>query len=332
MFRFLIKIILLLIILAAFVLWAQAQIGAAQNSVFIELRQNFDGPQKDFPGPNENYEARLLSAVFDPRSANFTWFLNGRIVSEGAGANSYNFNTGELGSTINLRAVAVIDGIRYEASRALTVNDIDLLWRAETLVPKWYKGKALASPGSTVVITAFPNVASGARKLSNSNLIYRWSLDGQDQPEISGLNRRSIILRASNELNLPQEITLKVSNADQTIGAQKTMEILLVNPEIVFYEEHALEGPISNLALERISMSTGEEKEFRSSPYFFSQGETFTREWRIDGEKIEKNGSEELLRLRVIPEASGFITVENIIQNIKSVFQQARATLIINVR
>lgn len=332
MFRFLIKIILLAVLVAAFAFFANAQIGPSQNSTFIELRQNFDGPQKDFPGPNESYAVRLLSAAFDPRSANITWFFNGKEVLKGAGANAYNFNTGELGSTINLRVTALAGAISYEASRTLTVNDVDLLWRAETSIPRWYKGKALASPGSTVIITAFPNVASGGRKLSVSNLIYRWSLDGEDQPDASGLNRKSIILRASSEVNLPQQITLKVSNADQTVGAQKTTEMALTSPEIVFYEEHALEGPVGALALERIDMSPGEEKEFRSSPYFFSQGETLTREWRVDREKTEKGGPEELLRLKVVPEASGFITVENIIQNLKSVFQQARATLIINVR
>ena len=55
----------------------------------------------EYPGANTNVEAKIVSFSFDVDSSNITWTLNGKIIEQGIGAKTVEFQTGATGSMLS---------------------------------------------------------------------------------------------------------------------------------------------------------------------------------------------------------------------------------------
>ncbi|MCH8986800.1 hypothetical protein IIA94_01385 [Patescibacteria group bacterium] len=313
--------------------YAHAQFpGQELDRVFIELIQQFAGPTKDFPGPNEPYEAWVRSSAVDVNRASITWTHNGEVVAEGLGVKSYIFRTGDVGRIETLSITVSANGRVFEDSRTFHINDVDLLWQAFTTVPSWYKGKALTSSQSAITVTAFPVLLRNGKKLPPAQLVYRWSLDDDFKPESSGSRRRSFSFLADFVPGIEQEITVKVSDINNTLQAQKTIVIPVAQPKVLFYEERPLEGTVMGKALTNFILPAGTENTFRAIPYFFTRGAPLSYEWLIDGKPAREEGLPDILRLTAAAGSRGPVSISTTINNVRNILQRITDSFIINVQ
>ncbi|MCH7882803.1 hypothetical protein IIA95_00050 [Patescibacteria group bacterium] len=329
--------ILIIVILAGFLqphaMHAQFLSNQDVGSVFIELVQQFSGPVKEFQGPNENYVAWIRSSSIDVNRATITWIHNGDTVASGLGVKTYQFRTGDVGERESLRAIVVANGgRRLEASQVFRINNVDLLWTANTTVPAWYKGKALASPRSIITVSAFPEIMRNGSKTPSSQLIYRWSLDDDFIPEESGAGRRNFSFRADLIPGTEHEITITVSDLSGTRGAQKTIVIPVAGPKVLFYEERPLEGTVIGAALTNFILPAGTQSTFRAVPFFFTRGAPLSYKWFIDGEAAQEEGLPDILRLTAAIGSGGLVSISTTINNVRNILQRISDSFTIDVQ
>lgn len=329
-------IIIIVAILAVFwtqnVTRAQFDFGVSADNFFIELIPT------DSPGPNQSVSARLSGFSFDIDRSQITWTHNGSVRARGAGVKDYNFTTGAIGSRERLNVSAIdANGVRHETSLSFVVADIDLLWQAETSVPYWYKGKALVSVKSAVVVSAFPNLISGGRKISSSNLIYRWSLDDDFKQNQSGAGKNTFRFTAGFSSGLAHSVHLEVSDISESVTAKKTININVVNPSVSVYEEDALSGSKTAFAFggrADASLFAGDKKTFNAYPFFFSlaQGrENVEYLWSVNGEPAKTGEPKNALLIEASADASGRSSVSVLVKNIANILQEVSQNFSINV-
>jgi hypothetical protein len=278
------------------------------------------------PGPNTSVSASVVSYSFDVNRANITWVLNGQTKLRGTGQKNFSFVTGNLGTKTTLGVLVTTDtGIQLKKDFSFRAADVDILWEALNYTPANYKGKSLATSGSLIRITALPYFPE-----SSSKLIYEWQIDYKNLPDVSGMGKNSFVFKSADIYN-KNKIGLTVSNYNRSIVAQKSIDIEILAPKLVFYEESPLEGVKYNKALTGdIQMEQGEII-IRAEPYFFSLGdlEKISYEWMMNGEKIIPEEFTNVLSLRK-GETSGRSLIELKASNPSNVLQYADNSLGIN--
>ncbi|QQG45933.1 MAG: hypothetical protein HYY55_03045 [Candidatus Niyogibacteria bacterium] len=330
--KFLLTTVLFLAFLTIFPAGAQIDLGTGTENFFIELIPT------DAPGPNQNIIARVSAFSFELNSSQITWIHNGAVALRGTGLKEYGFTTGDVGKSEILTVVAIdVNGIRHETEFSLVIADVDILWRAATSIPFWYKGKALASPKSAITASAFPNLVSGGRKIPASGLIYRWTLDNDFKQAQSGAGRNTFTFGAGFSSDLTHIVNLEVSNLDGNITAKKSIDIGVLNPSILVYENDALSGPKNDFAFQdrrNDVIFAGEKKSFIAHPFFFSLDrgrENLEYVWSVDGRRAGQEAPQNILNLGAAADAGGSSVVEILIKNTSNILQEARQTFTINV-
>ena len=219
-----------------------------------------------------------------------TWTQNGKVVSQGIGKRDFSFTVGGFGSqtVIGVTINSAHNGI-IRNQWTFNPSLVNLVWEAHTTVPPFYDGKALASPGSSVTVTAFPVVVAGGVRQSPANLVYQWKLNGDPQPSRSGIGFRSFTFTTS-QIHSQEEVSVDVLLSDaNTKVAYSDISVPLVEPELVLYEHDPLRGVLYDRALGGSGSFTmsGTEMTVRAEPYFFSaesvMGRALKYAWQING-------------------------------------------------
>jgi len=313
-----IKIILLsAVILAALCLFNRSQ--AVGEDFFVEF-------SPETPGPNASVFANLISYSFDVNRASITWTLNGEIRLQGTGQKNFSFTTGNLGTRTNVSVSITTDtGAKLTNSFSFQAADVDILWEALNYTPLNYKGKSLATSGSLIRITAIPYFPE-----SSSKLIYEWQIDYKNFPDVSGTGKNSFVFKSADIYN-KNKIGLTVSNYDRSIIAKKSVNIEIMAPKVIFYEEGPLEGPKYNKALAGDIQLGQDEIIVRAEPYFFSikDLEKLSYEWLMNGEKVIPEEFPNILSLRK-GESSGRSLINVKASNPLNILQYADNSLGIN--
>jgi len=285
-------------------------------------------PQSPRAGSAITVTAR--SFAFDGRRANFVWFLGDKKVDAGVGLSEKTFTAGKLGTEMNIIVEAIsADGLFYKARTSISVTDIDFVIHPLTYTPPFYRGAALATPGSEVEIIAAPHLFRNGAKLKPQNLIYEWSLDRKPLLAQSGGGRNKLLLRLADIRGGEYEISLRVSAADGGIFAKKDARFKTTAPELVFYKTNPLTGLISS-ALPSFSANAGEQFSILAEPFYFSLSSLARAEfdWRANGEKIKPDaGNPRLLNLEAPAGAESAADVSVTIKDAKTLFQGAEGRL-----
>ena len=310
-----------------------AQLLPDASNVAIELAQQFAGPTKTFPGPLETYRAEVRGTSVDLNRSTITWTHNGKVVARGLGIRTYTFTTGAAGTRDALTAAVVApDGTRHSPTKTLAINDVDLLWFTETTVPVWYDGKPLPSVRSTVRVAAFPQVVRNGAPIPASQLIYRWSQKGQIVREASGAGRDLYTFTTDFVTSAEAEISVTVSDINQTAGAQKTVVVLSARPLLRFYSEHPLEGVLSNRALSRFPIPSDSTQSFRVAPFFFSKSTPLSYEWFVNDARADAGGAPDLLQIAAARGVAASASISATVKNLKNILEEARGAFTVDVQ
>ena len=319
------RYVIFIVILAGFVPSAQAQIFEAVTSVSLAITP-------EFPEPNSEVRARIITYSFDLDRASVEWVLNGRRLGAGVGLKEVSFMSGPAGSAGVLKVRVSPQGGPGVVEKTLEIRPAaaDLLVETDNFVPYWYRGGKVVSPASRVKVVAIPHFIFEGARLDPKSLVYEWRLDGERQGEKSGRGRQSFSFKMPRAAGEPVEISVKISSPQGTLNAEARTAIEAQNPQILFYEKKPLLGLVSSEAMTAKVITPGSSLEVEAVPFFMNASslKDLNFRWNFDGAEVAPDPAEpNVFLVKSNSGSSGSALLNLIVNNLKSVLEEARASL-----
>lgn len=239
------------------------------------------------PGPNQKVSAVLKSYSFDLNAATIDWKVNGAAATTDKKSTAITFTTGSIGSVTVLDVSAVLGTDKNQKTITIRPASVNLVWQADSLVPKGYRGKPLAVSGGEVTIIALPNfIGANGSTIKPEELIYEWEKDYQRIANLSGLGKNTFKIIAGTG----GTAGVRVSTADKKISAVNSIQIVPATPKVVFYENHPLNGLMANRALVGQYELESNEITLAAEPFYFSP-ENLRFNWALNRRAFTPNSS-----------------------------------------
>lgn len=190
-------------------------------------------------------------------------------------------------------------------------------WTAENLYPSDYRGRALPSTESLVVVSA---TTLQNQKLIDSSLIrFKWYLDGKFYKEGDGL--REISFYTTNRAGDSHTVRVLASLAGNSTS--KTIEIPISEKELVIESSVGASAPSNSSVV------------FTATPYFFNVQSISDLDisWKIQKRDIPGEKKNTLFVQFGTPENSGqgAVTISSLAKEKESVFQKAASEFLISI-
>lgn len=287
----------------------------------------------EVPGPNQSVSIQIQGVGTFLGEATITWQLNGKTEKTGTGERSYSFTTGAVGSQSRVH-VSI-----NSASKGIITHDftflpstVNLIWEADTSVPPMYRGKALFSAGSSVTVTAFPQVVAGGSSASAGSLSFQWKRNGTPAPEQSGKGRNTFSFDG-DQLKSSEVVSVDVY-VGSTRVAQGTLVIPTETPAVLFYARDPLRGTLFDAILPSAISLSAKEITVQAQPYFFSnqsiKNGSLEFDWKINGQSASGPDAQRgILTLRQTGTGAGQASIGVSVQNTDTYafIQSAQAAL-----
>ena len=227
----------------------------------------------EFPIPNAATSVKLITYNTNLDKARISWTIGGKAIKSGVGEKTLTFTTGPLGKTsLVMATIYTKEGYVMIKEIPITPLEVNFLWEAMTYVPPFYKGKAGYGYGSVARVIAFPEFFKAGTRISNSNLVYKWSINGRVAQDASGYGK--------NFLDVPEQIfpksiavEVEVKSFDGTLAVKKEVVLEPVQPKVLVYENNPLYGILAQKSLANNYTLVGNEITISAIPYFFSATE-----------------------------------------------------------
>lgn len=268
------------------------------------------------PGSSATIAAKTSN--IDDNSVSFEWYLDDQpmLAKSGRAKTSFSFITTKPFHVVRLSIIENGKKIAENAASIASFN-VSLTWRASTFIPADYEGKAMPIVGSTVTLTAFPDIKGEAP----DNLLYTWSVDAESVVRnILGEQEFSFMVMKNVSFVF---VSVEVSTLNQSITITKAVNIPLSKPHIL------LEPNTS------VFLFPGEKTEFAARPYYFNIASAMDLqyEWTFVGKSILGIPPDPNMLTLAIPPDSGtgsqMLTVNA--ENRKTPGEKGRASLEINI-
>jgi len=256
-----------------------------------EIKQQLDiSISPETPKPNDNVTIMIETYGLDLNSTNIQWIINGKEKLRGDGQKKFIFNVGASGESRLTLNIFPKNQPQITRSFVFNPSNVDLLWQAETYTPPFYKGKALFSPESSVTMVAIPNFVNGSSRVSDSSVVYKWSIDREIMGDNSGYGKNYFKYTA-DIIPLDKEIGVEAYPSGQETRKGVGSSVLSEkNSFALFYEDNPTSGIMFNYSLmNQINLGNRNESKISVFPYNFSinnksSGLEYT--WYVNSEKI----------------------------------------------
>lgn len=233
------------------------------------------------PEPNTLVTFTLDSYVINLSNRPIRWFVNGKLVEQGTGKDTFSVNSGALGTRTTIEAlVTTASGNSITKTMIISPLGVDLLWEAtDSYVPPFYKGKKLPAAQGRITVTAFPITAQG-RVADQKNSVYYWSSEFEAVPAASGYGKQSFSIQNSM-LNKSENIQLTAASPTGSYQATKNITIPTFEPTIIAYKKNS-EGVTDWSRGFTTTIPTNEQGTVHivAEPYFFSVDRAFALRYR----------------------------------------------------
>lgn len=293
-------------------------------SIYVAQAQTVPDPVQyivapEAPAPNQLVAIETQGIGSFIGDATITWTQDGKIVKSGTGERNFSFTAGALGtrSVIKVTINSATAGT-FTRTFTFTPSLINLVWEADTVVPSWYRGKALYSAGSDIKVVVFPVVYSGSSRVAASALSFQWSRNGDTVPEQSGLGR-SVFSFTGDQLQDGETAAVDVYYGNAKVGRGE-VSIPRYDPEIRLYQYDPLRGTLHDNALPAAISLLGKEITLRAEPFYFSSAAKknglLKYAWILNGNEITgPQSADGLLTLRQTGSGAGTAQLEVSLQN-----------------
>lgn len=255
---------LTILILAGALVWSLAQAQTLPAALSLSSTPSS-------PSPGESFTVHANTPSTDPNTAFFNWAVDGKARKDlsGFGKKDIDLIAGSIGSLTKI-SISASQGGKPIGSASLLVRpaDLALTWVAETLVPKWYGGKALPSQNSVVNVIAVPQILITGKAVSPKNLIYRWSLDDEENT-LTGVGADIFRIKTSDLPRASHRVTVVVEDTNKSV--KKTGEIFIepVVPRLGIYSSTPLGGVEHNISRSFFFTQLRGLLDFVAEPFFF---------------------------------------------------------------
>jgi hypothetical protein len=248
----------------------------------------------------------LQSYAADLDQSKIVWSVGGKVEKSGVGEKAFSIQLGAQGTSKTISIdVYPLNGTAFRKSITIRPSEVDIMWKGNTYIPHFYKGRALWSNQSSLTIFAVPHVSnSSGKEIARSTLVYKWTRNGTVLGSQSGVGKSTLVINNSL-FPAPQTIQVDISTGGEVLARGATT-ISPMNPELLVYEDSPLLGPLFNIEVgNRISLR---EKEITLSvfPFFFGvmdkNDSSLKYSWSANNSTIEQSASKVTFRS---PEASG---------------------------
>lgn len=276
------------------------------------------------PDPGETVTVSVRSSDFDLDRASYRWTVNGAApkgAEQGVGAKSYSFTAGKTGTSYSVKVtVTPPSGSALSKTAVVRSFDMPLYWWADSVVPAWYRGKALPSIGSDVRIAALPNLPG----VNPKTLLYSWEFNNNFAGNQSGVGKS--VFRFTPQFPVRETIMVRVQNASGSIDKEKTVEISPLDPFVRAYELKPLEGIQFSRILKSLSVQRETFLDVIAEPFFFplKNFRDLAFQWSSGGKAAqEQKENPNILSIQSGSNARGRFPISVIIKNKKDDGQQA---------
>lgn len=193
------------------------------------------------------------TANIDDNFVSFDWYLDDQpmLTRSGRARTGFSFATTKPFHVVRLSIIE--DGEKIaENTASIASFNVSLAWRTNTFIPAGYEGKALPVVGSTITLTAIPEIKGE----SPDNLLYTWSVDAESRVR-SVLGEQEFSFTVMKNVS-SVFVSVEVSTLNQSSTASKAINISLVRPQILL-----------NSTLP-VFLAPGEKIELAAQPYYFN--------------------------------------------------------------
>ena len=260
----------------------------------VSAQELFDGPKiliavsPQYPKPGESVTLLLQSPFLDISQRHITWRNSSTVVLEGEGETTYKFVAPAPGERATISAR--VDGVSDEVSITISPLSVDLLWEADTYAPGLYRGRHVPTLGANLTVQALPHFSKNGAEIPSSQLLFTWKQNGEVL--LSGRGKSSFTLPVA-EFSKTNAVSVNVTTSDKLLGADRTVSIATVDPDVRLYFEHPLYGTMYHAAIPTQTSIADTEMTFTAIPYFaHADGPNdplFSYLWRVNKAAVEAN-------------------------------------------
>lgn len=282
-----------------------------------------------YPGANETVTVNLVSYTTDIDTASITWSVDGKKISSGVGQKKFQFKTGDFGTeTVLGIKVVSSEGTQSDYQYNFRPAKVDVVWQSDSLVPPFYKGKALFSHQNKITFIAIAHLYDEkGNEIDPTKLIYKWSANDDADPDNSGYGKY-VYTRIGNLISRPLSVTVQVSSSDGVNVAYGLANVTPVDPFIAFYEKNPLYGIQFQKALTNtIDMPDLKELTIFSFPFYSGSPNPIfpdlVYKWAVNGSPIENSNIKNIQVLRRKEGSTGTAKISLSVENTSKILQYA---------
>ncbi len=250
----------------------------------------------DNPKPGEDVDISVESYNFDLNAASIVWLVNGKVQGQGIGIKQITITTPAIGQKIKVVA-NIKTAAGREVQKTLTIGSasVDIVWESNGYTPPFFKGKTPFSYQNSVKLIAVPHLSQdGKTETDPKKLVYSWKNNGKYIDNGQGYGKQSVEIIA-DDIPKTLEISVDVSNREQTEHSIGYLTLTPTEPTLSFYEDDSLYGILFNKSLgDKVQLKNTEMK-ILAIPYGFNlQNNSTTYGWsvnNIDQSDLNKNRS-----------------------------------------
>ncbi|HUT96148.1 MAG TPA: hypothetical protein VMW82_01100 [Candidatus Paceibacterota bacterium] len=210
-----------------------------------------------------------------------------------------------------------------DSASDVRINKFELVWSADTYTPYNYQGRNLPIVGSKVIISPIISASGGDAK----SLKYSWFLEDIFQQNKSGYGKDSFYFYVQQGPGAYHTVRLQIFNDDRTVFEEKSIQIPIAEPEIIFYSSNG-NSHFSNQASTIYSVLADKTFSFVARPYFFSITKLtdLIFEWTFSGKKsiISSDYDASIFNLTISNKDSRQTTESNLWVNVKNTLDETQ--------
>ncbi len=242
-------------------------------------------------------------------------------------------NDADIEQVENFINSTVETALKEELAQGNDFN-LDIVWKANTLVPYDYKGKALPSSLSSITFHAIADAPNP------DNLVYTWLIDdissNKEGPELQGRGKSTFNWFTFQSPEFTHELRVFAQDEKGKKGSA-SLTIKTSKPQILF---SIINNSIfSNSIFDTLKLKPGAGTEILVRPFYFNlsnlDGLDFI--WKLNGKEDKNSGTrKDILPLNIsasaLPGAYSNLRLE--LKNNKqknNIFDRANATININI-
>lgn len=233
-----------------------------------------------------------------------------------------------MNKTLYIIIISILLGIpstifAADSASDVRINKFELIWSADTYTPYNYQGRNLPIIGSKVTVNPIISASGGDAK----SLKYSWFLEDIFQQNKSGYGKDSFYFYVQQRPGAYHTVRLQIFNDDRTVFEEKSIQIPIAEPEIIFYSSNG-NSHFSNQASAIYSILAGKTFSFIARPYFFSINKLtdLVFEWTFSGKEsiISSDYDASIFNLTISDNNNRQIIKSDLWVNVKSILDETQ--------